>query len=131
VTVFVDTSAFFALVDAADDNHGAAKAAFERIGAAEELVTHQYVAVETIALAQRRLDARAMRALLTELFPFVARIAVDDATHEAAVAALLAALPTRVSFVDFVSFQIMRERSIQRAFTFDTDFEKAGFRRIG
>ena len=130
MTVFVDTSALFALVDADDESHGAAQAVFERIGATEELVTHEYVVVETIALAQRRLDARAMRALLTELLPFVARIAVDDATHEAAVAALLAALPTRVSFIDLVSFQVMRERSIQRAFTFDADFEKAGFRRV-
>ncbi len=127
MSIFVDTSALHALVDADDDAHRRARATFERIGASEELVTHAYVAVEALALAQRRLDAHAVRALATELLPFLTTFSVDETTHDAAVAALLAALPTRVSLVDFVSFQVMRERSITRAFTFDGDFEKAGF----
>jgi predicted nucleic acid-binding protein len=52
---------------------------------------------------------------------------VDEAAHAAGVAALLAALPTRISLVDFVSFEVMRERGISRAFAFDDDFRKAGF----
>ena len=52
---------------------------------------------------------------------------IDEATHTAGVAALLAALPTRVSLTDFVSFEVMRTHAISRAFAFDDDFRKAGF----
>jgi predicted nucleic acid-binding protein len=52
---------------------------------------------------------------------------IDEATHAAGAAALLAALPTRTSLVDFVSFEVMRERGIPRAFAFDDDFRAAGF----
>lgn len=52
---------------------------------------------------------------------------VDESAHEAALAALDASLPRAVSFVDLVSFQIMRAYGITRAFAFDADFERAGF----
>jgi len=130
MTVFVDTSALYALIDADDDAHERAKATFQRIGETEELVTHAYVAVEALTLVQRRLDARAVRRMATDLFALVATLQVDESTHDAAVSALLAALPTRVSLVDFVSFQVMRDRSIARAFTFDADFAAAGFHTI-
>jgi predicted nucleic acid-binding protein len=130
VTAFVDTSALFALVDADDDAHARARAIFERVGEADDLVTHQYVVAETLALAQRRLPAAAIQDLIIGLLPAVTMEPVDNAMHEAATAALLAALPTRRSFVDLVSFQFMREHGISRAFAFDTDFERAGFETI-
>lgn len=55
---------------------------------------------------------------------------MDSTTHDAAVAALLAALPTRTSLVDYVSFQVMRDRGIRRAFAFDRDFGAAGFETV-
>jgi predicted nucleic acid-binding protein len=48
---------------------------------------------------------------------------IDEATHAAGVAALLAALPTPISLVDFVSFEVMREHGI----AFDEAFRAAGF----
>jgi uncharacterized protein len=93
----------------------------------DEPVTHNYVLVETIAIAQRRLGAVAARRLVQELAPVLTTLWVDEATHAAGVAALLAALPTRVSLIDFVSFEVMREHGIARAFTFDGDFSSAGF----
>lgn len=55
---------------------------------------------------------------------------MDRGTHDTAVAALLAALPTKTSLVDYVSFQVMRDRGIRRAFAFDTDFVNAGFETV-
>ena len=126
----MDTSALYALVDADDEAHDRAKATFRRIGESEDLVTHAYVAVEALTLAQRRLGAAAVRRIAGELLPYLTTLPVDEGTHDSAIAALLAALPTRVSLVDFVSFQLMRERSIARAFTFDADFGTAGFRTL-
>ena len=93
----------------------------------DEPVTHNYVLIETVAIAQRRLGDVAARRLIQEFVPALTTVWIDEATHAAGVAALLAALPTKVSLIDFVSFEVMRERGIARAFTFDGDFIAAGF----
>ena len=90
-------------------------------------MTHSYVIVETVALAQRRLGAAAVREFLQELAPVVTTVWVDEPTHQAGIAALLAALPTQVSLVDFISFEVMRDQGISTAFGFDDDFVAAGF----
>ncbi|HEY6959155.1 MAG TPA: PIN domain-containing protein [Candidatus Limnocylindria bacterium] len=127
MTAFVDTSALFALLDGDDDAHVRARSIFERIGPAEDLVTHQYVVVETLALVQRRLRGESVRRLALELLPVVTTEPVDEDVHAAAIASLLASLSARRSFVDLVSFEFMRQHGISRAFAFDTDFERAGF----
>jgi uncharacterized protein len=80
-----------------------------------------------MALTQRRLGPAAVRRFVQELAPVLTTVWIDEAFHAAGVAALLAAVPTRISFVDFVSFEIMREHGIGRAFAFDDDFAAAGF----
>jgi predicted nucleic acid-binding protein len=71
VSVFIDTSAFFALLDADDENHGASASAWRAMMASEEhLVTTNYVLVETFALLQSRLGLRAVREFRKMSFPF-------------------------------------------------------------
>ena len=53
--IFVDTGAFYALADMADRNHGAAKSVFEVRGMAGDLVTSDYVFVESWCLIRARL----------------------------------------------------------------------------
>lgn len=96
----------------------------------EELVTHGYVACETIALVHRRLGGDAVRQLVEKLLPLVTTLMVDEHTHSTGLAALAAALPRQVSFVDLVSFQVMRERGLTRVFAYDQDFEEAGFTTV-
>lgn len=93
-------------------------------------MTHNYVLLETIAIAQRRLGEVAARRLVQDLAPVLTTVWIDEATHAAGIAALLAALPTRVSLIDFVSFEVMRENGISRAFAFDDDFAAAGFEPV-
>jgi predicted nucleic acid-binding protein len=93
----------------------------------QERVTHNYIVLETVAIAHRRLGDIAVRRLLQELLPILTNIWVDESTHAAGAAALLAALPTDVSLVDFVSFELMRQHGISLAFAFDSDFRAAGF----
>jgi len=131
VTVLVDSSAVLAYLAEQDPRHERAKSWLG--GAKEEresLIMHSYTALETSALVQRRLGAPYLRAFHQELSPIFELIVVDRATHDAAVAALLAALPTKTSLVDYVSFEVMRERGIRRAFAFDRDFATAGFETV-
>ena len=94
--IFVDTSALYAVLDADDEAHGSAFAAWNRLLdglQTEELaaVTHGAVVVEATALVQRRLGMPAVRALLHELVPVLEVRWVDAALHGLAASALLAA----------------------------------------
>jgi len=94
----------------------------------EELVTHGYVVSEVSALVQRRLGPEALRTLLSEVLEILDVETVDCATHDAAVASLLASVDRRISFVDWTSFVFMRARGIMDALAYDRDFAAQGFR---
>lgn len=93
----------------------------------DDLVTHNYVVLETVALVQRRLGMTAARTLADALLPSIVVLFVDEGVHSAAMAAFLARASKRTSLVDFVSFEIMRRHGIRTAFAFDDDFRRAGF----
>lgn len=126
---FVDTSALYALLDADDDEHAPAARWFAGPGTSptEVLVTHNYVVVESAALVHHRLGVAAVRDLFDALLPALTVSYVDDALHQRASAAYLAGLGRRVSFVDRVSFQVVRDLELDRAFAFDRDFATEGF----
>lgn len=126
--VLVDTSAFVAVLDRHDAWHADAKLILERLVSGREgLLTHNYVAGESIALVQRRFGMAAVADLTTRLFPMVEMNWVTPTLHAAGLSALLAAGQRDVSLVDQVSFEVMRRQGIERAFAFDADFVAAGF----
>jgi len=128
VSVFVDTSAFLAVLDADDEVHGRAKAIWEElIAGGRLLVCSSYVLVETFAVAQRRLGMNAARAFHEDVCPLLRVRWVDAKLHSGAVAAMLGADRRRLSLVDCVSFEVMREMEIAEAFCFDRHFWEAGF----
>ena len=62
MTVFVDTSALYAVLDRNDANHRSATATWEKLlSGRESLATTNYVLVETSALIQHRLGLHALR----------------------------------------------------------------------
>ena len=130
MTLFVDTSAIYALVDASDDHHSAAHAFIEELDASERLVTHNYVVVESVALVQARLSLAAVRALMDDLMPRLELEWVGEDLHRPALAALLSSGARRISFVDRVSFEVMRRLGIRKAFAFDPDFSRQGFAAV-
>ena len=131
-TTLVDTSAFITLLDDADPRFGDAFRWLDDVvtDPTESLVTHNYVVVETIAVIQRRLGVAAVRAFVDHLLPMCAVRFVDESLHQRATAAYLAGLDRQVSFVDRVSFELMRDERIARAFAFDPDFSREGFETV-
>jgi len=132
VTVFVDTSALLALLDADEARHKDARLIWTRLlGGDVPVVTTNYVLVETYALAQRRLGSAAVRVLTDDLLPVVDVEWIGRELHERAVSALIVASRRELSLVAAVSFEAMRQRGIDHAFAFDRHFEEAGFSLVG
>jgi predicted nucleic acid-binding protein len=127
---FVDTSAIYAWADRADPNHRTALRRLETLLANdEELLTHNYVLVESTALLQARLGVAAAAKLARDASAFVVEW-VDDDLHAAGVAELERSRRRRLSLVDHVSFLVMRRRGVAVAFAFDPDYASAGFRLL-
>ena len=128
MSVFVDTSAIYAMLDRSEAEHEAVTAAWQYLAAEEAaLVTTSYVLVETVALCQRRLGVDAVRQIREALEPALEVVWIDEATHEAGVNALLAANSRDLSLVDCISFHTMRHLGLRRAFTLDRHFAERGF----
>ena len=131
MTVFVDTSAFLAVLAADDEYHTAAAAIWRRLISDEEpLVTNNYVLVETVALLQRRVGLQAVRAFQSKVMPSLIIRWVDETLHEQALTSVLSANRRNLSLVDCTSFQTMGQDGINRAFTFDQHFAEQGFERL-
>jgi len=126
--IFLDTSAIYAWADAADDNHHTAIRRLQAIlESGEELLTHNYVLVESVALLQARLGLGAATKLVKDSKAFVIEW-VDEDLHASGVRELEASKKRQVSLVDHISFLLMRRRNVATAFAFDPDFASAGFR---
>lgn len=128
MTVFVDTSALLAVLDAGDLKHSAAKAAWEELlGGEADIVTHNYILVETSALVLRRLGLEALHVFEADIVPILRVVRVTPEVHEAAVGAHLLTARRALSLVDCVSFEVMRRAGLRSVFAFDSHFDQFGY----
>lgn len=126
--IFVDTSALYSLLDRDDANHAAAGELWRQLLADDvELVTSNYILVETTALVQGRLGMAAVRDFHESVVPLLTVHWVDSSMHAQGVAAVLAASRRRLSLVDCVSFTLCRLLNVERVFAFDPHFDEQGF----
>lgn len=131
MSVFLDTSAFYAVFDADDDEHPRAREAWEALISGEDLLfTSNYVVVETLALLQSRLGVEAVRAFHDAAAPLLRVLWVDRALHREAVTAVLTAGRRSLSLVDCSSFVLMRRHGLDTAFAFDGHFPEQGFAAV-
>lgn len=128
---FLDTSAFYAVLDADDRNHARAVPVWEElIGTDAVMVTTSYVLVETSALLQHRLGLEAVQAFQEAIYPLLNIEWLGAETHEAGMAAVLTTRRKKLSLVDCVSFDVMRRRGLRHAFAFDAHFAEQGFQCV-
>jgi len=128
MSIFIDTPAFIAVLNADDAHHPKAQDLWNSLLASgEPLITSNYVLLETISVAQRRLGMGAVRAFYADGSPVLDVVWVTESVHEAAEVSLLVAGRRDLSLVDCTSFELMRRRGLTRAFTFDPHFADQGF----
>ena len=129
--IFFDTSAVYALLDRDDASHNKAKKIWSDVLNPENtLITSNYVLVESFALIQHRLGMEAVRVFQEDILPLTNIEWVSAETHKSGVSALLAASKRKLSLVDCVSFEIIRDLGIKTVFAFDPHFAEQGFKCI-
>lgn len=130
MSVYVDTSAFLAVIDADDNNHLSAKKTWGKLlESQEELLCSSYVLVETYALIQRRLGIEALRMFNENIFPILQIEWIDGMIHMQASSSVLTSGRKDLSLVDCASFAVMRQNGITDVFSFDKHFKEQGFRK--
>lgn len=130
--VFWDTSGFFALLNPEDDAHAKAREWVASGAGKRRALTTEWVIGETCTLLIARhkphlvgrfLDRVSATSALTVVNP-------DHALLTAAKIRLRRDAERGYSFVDCISFCLMRERGLREAFTKDSHFGQTGFSAI-
>ena len=120
MTLFVDTSVFYAAADRGDAGHARAS---EIISAGESIVTTDHVVVECWLLIQRRMSHETASRFWGGMRAGAARIeSVLPADLEVAWLIGLAFADQEFSIVDRTSFAVMERVGVLRAASFDDDF---------
>jgi predicted nucleic acid-binding protein len=120
VTLFVDTSAWFAAVDYDDQWHQRAK---EILASGEALITSDHVLVESWLLIKNRLDWDAAQRFWEGLRDGIASIElVVPSDLETAWTIGLLFSDQHFSPIDCTSFALMERIGLKRAVSFDSDF---------
>ena len=127
--VLFDTSGFFALLDERDPIHGGAESWIRANRGEVRPVSTEWIVGETCTLLVARKRPHLVARFLDYLDRSAALLLInpDQGLVDAARAFIRRQADQGYSFVDCLSFCLMREREIQEALTTDEHFRKAGF----
>lgn len=129
-TYFIDTGAWFAITDKSDQYHDKAIKIFENlIKNYNYFTTSNYVISETYTLIRKTIGHEEAIMFLNniEASPRVTKIYSNSDLEETAEKILRKYSDQDFSYVDAVSFSVMRHYEIDSAFAFDKHFKIAGF----
>ena len=131
MTIFVDTSAIYALMDADDRNHLRAAAAWaEWLQQPIQFVTTNYVLLESFALIQHRLGIQAAREVRAKFVPVMQVQWITEELHETALSLVLAVGQRDLSLVDCTTIELVRRLGQQTIFAFDRHFRDHGLMQL-
>ncbi len=120
MSVFVDTSVWYAAADSSDVSNARA---IELLSTAEPLVTSDHVLVETWRLVHHFLSPRAAEKFWDGLRSGVAAVEQTTEADLEAAWAIGNQFPDQdFSIVDRTSFAVMERLGLSRVFSFDQDF---------
>ena len=130
-SAFIDTSAFYALMDLSDKHHEEASRLWK--SSLEKNIyfyTSNYIIIETLALLQNRLGFEAADIWYRDVLGIVEVLWIDNSHHNFAFELWLSLGRRKLSLVDCVSFATMRHHKIEKVSGFDKHFKEQGFEII-
>ena len=128
--MLIDTSGWLSIFDTRETSHDRALALY---GSRQQLLTHSYILVEFVSLANaRRTHRQSMLTFFSGLISDadIEIIWVDDQLTLRAFDLLESRTDKAWSLCDAVSFVIMSDVGIAEALTTDRHFEQAGFTKL-
>jgi predicted nucleic acid-binding protein len=131
--IFIDTSAWYALADANDRNHASAKAfIYQALDIYDHFATSNCVIGETYTLMRRRLGYKEAWEFIKSIksSPRLEIIFINEEIERGAYKILRHFKDQDFSYVDGVSFAVMKDRKIKEAFAYDEHFSIIGFTRL-
>lgn len=131
MSIFVDTSVFLAVLAKDDDNNElAAETLAPLTESGEQLITTNYILVESYALIQRRMGMNAIQDFQNKILPAITLIWINVEEHQHEMQQFLLENRRNLSFVDCSSFEAKQRLGIDKAFTFENHFREQGFEVI-
>jgi uncharacterized protein len=128
MSVFVDSTAFVALVVTPDQHHAEVTAEWTSLlRAHERLVTTSYVVLETVAVVQKRFGIEVAVRFTRDILPLVEVWWVDERRHEEGMLIWQHSNRRALSLTDCVSFAAMTAASVSSALSCDRHFAEQGF----
>jgi predicted nucleic acid-binding protein len=131
--LFVDTSAWLAVLDTDDANHSTASSVYPNaLKSYRHLVTTNLIIAESYILIRRNLGHREAVTFLDriKISPRIEKVYADAELEGQAEEILRRYHDQLFSYTDAVSFALMHQRNIEEAFTFDRHFTVAGFMQV-
>lgn len=134
--LFVDTSAFLALVNEKDNNHLAATRFLEEIKNGKvkikKIITSDYIIDETLTRIRYAVGHNEAVGWGQDIIAsnVVEKVGVGRELFEPAWELFMTYEDKKLSFTDSTSFAIMKMRGIEKVFSFDDDFERVGFKLL-
>ena len=129
--IYVDTTAFYALMDRADCYHQSAKELWPSLlKDSISLRTSNYVVSESLSLIQHRLGYKAASIWYKDILGVMDVHWVDRAIHRRAYELWMSLGRRQYSFVDCISHAIMHQNQIDKAFCFKRCYAEQGFKLV-
>lgn len=131
--VFVDTSAWIALAILNDKNHDNARTVYPQLlKKHQRLITTNLIIAETYIILRKYSGAHAAIGFLdrVEKSQWIEKFYSDYGLEEQAYAILKKFQDQDFSFTDAVSFSLMQQRGVKKAFAYDIHFQTAGFQLV-
>ena len=131
--IFVDTSAFLALVNDKDKNHIAAKELLEDIKNGKirikKIITSDYIIDETLTRIRYSVGHKEAVEWGKDILAskVIEKPGIDKEIFGSAWELFRTYEDKKLSFTDCTSFALMKKKGIEKAFSFDEDFKRLGF----
>lgn len=131
--IFVDTSAFLALVNEKDNNHAVATQFLEEIKNGKirikKIITSDYIIDETITRIRYSVGHKEAVEWGTDILAsrVIEKIEIGSEIFLSAWELFCTYKDKNLSFTDCTSFALMKKKGIEKVFSFDGDFERMGF----